>query len=196
MRFMKRQQSTALFGYIRPLPRFASSGQQEALLAYGVHPDRICVEGHNGETLDGCIRLLRPGDVLAVRHLHLLAPPKLRTVDKPRRDLWAAVREIEARGASIFEVSAHRSSLKRDERDAMIADAIEALTHAGRSPRKGRPQPGRPPLEFSEKEVEQARRAWFDIRHRTNDDALRASPKGWTKQRSYDEFGPSGRSKR
>lgn len=193
---MKRQRSTSLLGYVRPLPRFAASGQEAALYAYGVEPVRTFVEGRNGETLEACIKALRPGNVLAVRHLHLLAPPKLRTDDKPRRELWAAVREIEARGASFAEVSSHRSSLNRDERDAMIADAIEALTHAGRSSRKRGSQPGRPPIEFTDAQIDKARRAWFDIRHKTNSDAIRASPKGWTMQRSYDEFGCSHRGRK
>lgn len=188
--------STAtIWGYIRPLPRFAEIGQETALLALGVDPIHIHVEGRSDETLATCISLLRPGFVLAVRHLHLLVPPKSATNDKPRRALWATIKAIEAKKASVFEVSSHRSSLNRDERDDMIADAIEALTHSGRSPRKKR-LPGRPVKDFSEKEIEQARRAWFDIRYRTNSDAIRASPRGWTTQRSYDEFGPSMRGKR
>lgn len=184
-----------MFGYVRHLPRFAASGQEATLLAFGVEPRHLFVEGRGGETLSACIKLLRPGNVLVVRHVHLLAPPKFSTNDKPRRALWAAIKEIEDKKASVYEASTARSSLNKDERDAMLADAIEALTHAGRSPRKGR-LPGRPAFEFTEKQVEQARRAWFDIRHRTNSDAIRASPVGWTVQRSYDEFGPSGRGKR
>lgn len=191
---MSRTLSTA-FGYVRHLPRFTASGQEATLLAYGVAPNRIFVEGRGGETLEACIRLLRPGNVLAVRHMHLLAPPKTSTNDKPRRALWAAISAIEDRNASVYEVSTARSSLNRIERDGMLADAIEALTHAGRSPRKGH-LPGRPAFEFTEKQIDQARRAWFDIRHRTNSDAIRASPNGWTVQRSYDEFGPSGRGKK
>ena len=191
---MKQAPSTA-FGYVRHLLRFAASGQETVLIAYGVPPNRIFIEGRGGETLEACIQLLRPGNVLAVRHLHLLAPAKSSTNDKPRRALWAALKAIREKKASVYEVSTARNSLNPDERDDMIADAIEALTHAGRSPRKGH-LPGRPAFTYSEKQIDQARRAWFDIRHRTNSDAIRASPKGWTAQRSYDEFGPSGRGKR
>lgn len=186
---------STLFGYVRPLARFAASGQEATLIAYGVDPVRICIGGKHDGTLASCIQILRPGDVLAVRHMHLLAPAKSGTNDKPRRALWATLKAIEAKKASVYEVSTARSSLNRDERDGMLADAIEALTHAGRSPRKGH-LPGRPAFTYSEKQIDQARRAWFDLRHRTNSDAIRASPKGWTVQRSYDEFGPSGRGKR
>jgi hypothetical protein len=186
---------TTLFGYVRPLARFAASGQETTLIAYGVEPRRVCVEGRGEGTLASCIQILRPGNVLAVRHMHLLAPAKSSNNDKPRRALWAALKAVEDKKASVYEVSTARSSLNKDERDAMLADAIEALTHAGRSPRKGH-LPGRPAFTYSEKQIDQARRAWFDLRHRTNSDAIRASPVGWTAQRSYDEFGPSGRGKR
>ena len=181
-----------LRGYVRPLPRFAASGQEARLRAHGVPADKIYVEGREGETLDALVRSLRDGEAVCVVRLHLLAPPRQRTADRPRLALWSAVREIEARGASIFEVDSGRSTTDRDTRDDMIADAIEALTHAGRSPRS-RDGAGRPRKEFPPEVIEQARAVWFDLRYRTNADAIRAGPPGWSMTRYYRTFRRSGR---
>lgn len=182
-------------GYIRPLPRYTRAAQEAALsLLCGV----IYVEGEGSETLDEAVRSLRRGDVLVVQHMHLLAEPKRTTADKPRASLWSAIEAIETKGASILEADTGRSSLVRGQRDGMIADAIETLTRSGRALSRRKAQAngrkgGRPPIEWTEAQIEQARRAWFDLRHPTNAAALRASPKGWTMARSYRTFGASGR---
>lgn len=172
------------------MPRLSASGQTAALIAHGVDPAKIYTEGTEG--LDALTRALRKGETVAVTRLHILAPPKLRTNDRPRRDLWAAIQAIEAKGCCIFEVDSGRSTAAKSERDDMIADAIEALTHAGRSPRK-RDGAGRPPMQFTPEQIEQARVAWFSRQHQTNALAIVASPKGWTMWRSHKTFGPSGR---
>lgn len=161
-------------------------------MLHGIPLDRIYVEGHGPETLDALIRALRKGESVAVMRLHVLAPVKQRTADRPRRAMWDAIKRIEAKGAHIFEVESGRSTSNKSERDDMIADAIEALTHSGRSPRR-RDGAGRPPKVFAPEQIEQARTAWFDLRHRTNKAAIAASPKGWAMSRSYKTFGPSNR---
>lgn len=181
-----------LRGYVRPLPRFTAAGQAATLAAHGVPADQLYVEGRNGETLDALIRSVRRGEGVAVTRLHILAPPKLRTADRPRQALWEAIRAIEVKGAHLIEVESGRSTAIKSERDGMIADAIETLTHAGRAPRR-RDGAGRPPKVFTPGQVQQARVAWFDLRHRTNAAAIAASPPGWSMTRSYKTFGPSGR---
>ncbi len=80
----------------------------------------------------------------------------------------------------------------------MIEDALEQLTHSGRSPRKG--GNGRPPMEFSDAEIEFALRTWFDLRIKTNVAAIERIQKRipkWSASRCYKwkekGFGPSGR---
>jgi hypothetical protein len=110
--------------------------------------------------------------------------------------LWLAIEQIEARNASIFEVETQRSSSIKSERDGMIREAIEHLTSAGRAAagkRNGKQSKGRPAKVFAAEVIEAARIAWFDLRHRTNTDAVRAGPKGWSMSRYYKQFGQSGR---
>lgn len=188
---MKTKQSTAR-GYVRPLGRLTASGQLSRLAEYGLLRDRVYVEGEGPETLDAMIKALRKGESVVVVRLHVLAPPKLRTADRPRRALWDAIKRIEAKGCHIIELETNRSTSLKLDRDDMIADAIEALTHAGRAPRS-RDGAGRPPKQFTPEQIEAARVAWFDLRHRTNTAAIRAGPAGWSATRYYKTFGPSGR---
>jgi hypothetical protein len=177
-------------GYVRPkMPRLSEVAQQSAVAGAGV----VYTESKD-ETLADAIQSLRRGDVLVVHSLIVLAPPKSRTTDKPRAGLWDNIAAVEAQGATILEVQTGRSSAIPTARDAMIRDAIEALATGGRR-ENGRLSKGRPPIEFTAAEIEQAKAAWFDLRHRTNADAIRASPARWTMDRSFKEFGPSGRGK-
>lgn len=180
-----------LRGYVRPLARLTVAGQVEALNRFGIVRERIYVEGAGPESLEAMTRALRKGEAVAVVRLHILAPPKLRTIDRPRRELWAAIQAIEAKGAHIIEVDSGRSTSSKSERDDMIADAIEALTHAGRSPRR-RDGAGRPPMDVDDTK-EAARVVWFSREYRTNADAIRAGPAKWKEWRYYRNFGPSGR---
>lgn len=188
---MKSKLSTAR-GYVRPLGRLTAAGQLATLREHGIGRETVYVEGDGPEGIEALIRSVRKGEAVAVVRLHVLAPPKLKTADRPRLALWDAIKRIEAKGAHIIEVESGRSTANRSERDDMIADAIEALTHSGRSPRR-RDGAGRPPKAFTDEQIKQARSAWFDLRHRTNKAAIAASPKGWSMTRSYKTFGPSGR---
>lgn len=183
-------------GYVRAKQRLTAAAQVAALdPSCG---DRIYTEGNGPETLDIAVRSLRKGDVLAVYRLHVLAAPKRTTRDNPRRALWDAIRAVEARGASILEVDTGRSTLKPRERDDMIADAIEAITKAGRSltARQARARGskgGAPAREFTDDEIRQAREHWFSLKHRTNADAVKAAGPRWTEYQMRKHFDKSGR---
>jgi hypothetical protein len=180
-------------GYVRPLKRLLEGVQYAALADAGADP--IYVESKD-ETLADAILQLQPGDTIAVFRLHVLAPPKKTTVDRPRDAIWDAVDQIKAKKAIIFEVDTGRKSTTDDALRAMIRDAIDMLTSGGRAAagrENGKKSRGRDPIPFTDAEVEQARNAWFSRQHRTNDDAVRASPKHWTRARSFEKFGPSGR---
>jgi len=178
-----------LRGYVRPLPRITEASQRAILLDHGVPGDKIYTEGHQDETLDALIRSLRAGEAVAVTRAHILAAPKERHDDRPRRALWAAVHAIEAKGAFIVEVESGRSTANARERDELIADAIEQITHSGRSPRK-RDTPGRPPMMFSPEDIEIARRVWADRKVATWGEVREQLPKGFSTWRAYKMFGP------
>lgn len=180
------------------MPRLPGHLQAEKLRALGLTDLLIYTEGGNGDALPALIRSLRRGEIMAVTQLHLLAPPKKKSNDRPRIALWKAIREIEDKGASIIEVDTGRKSIVPHERDDMIREAIEKITHSGRSPRK-RDVPGRPPAEYTDAELEFARNEWYNLRHKTNGAALKAIQKRlkkWNLSLCYKRewgFGPSGR---
>lgn len=185
--------SPKMRGYVRKMPRLTESGQTARLTAAGC--STLFVEGE-GETLADAISGLRRGDVLAVVWAHVLTPPRKSYRDKPRDALWTAIRAIEKRGATIFEVETGRSTSIQAERDGIIRDAIEHLTSAGRAAagrKNGRKSKGRPVDEVEPDEIERARVAWFDLRHETNEAARLAGPAGWSDYRYRKHFGPSGR---
>ncbi len=184
-----------LCGFVRDFPRLSAKAQTGKLKRFGVEEIRI------HDTLDGVMSVVsgRRRAVVVVVELHVLAPPKLLTNSNPRLDLWAAVKAIEAKGATITEVDSGRNSGNKDERDDMIAEAIEKITHAGRAPRR-RDGAGRPPDEFTDEQIEFALHEWYNLRHKTNAAALAAIQKripNWTINRCQKwkakGFGPSGR---
>lgn len=185
MIFTKRHRA-----YIRPLPRLTEAGQRKKVAGCAA----VYVEGQ--QTLEECIASLRRGSVVVVVWLHVLAPQRTTTTVKPRAELWAAIRAIEARGATIFEVETGRSSAHPSDRDAMIQDAIEHITSAGRaaaSKTNGRRSPGRAPDKIDPAEREAALAVWHDVRITSDGRAMAAGPPGWTLYRYRKLFGSSGR---
>ena len=142
-------------------------------------------------------RALRSGDTVLVTRLFLLAEPRVKTRDNPRADLWAVLRRLRKSGISVLELATGRVSTNCDQMADMLADAIEMLTYGGR----GHPETakingakgGRPPSAFTADELRQAETAWFDMRYKTNAEAVDAFPKRFTRERAYRKFGPSGR---
>lgn len=179
----------------REKPRYPAAAQRAALELAG------CGDWAELSDKDGVRDLLdrlRRGDTVKVRHLHLLAPPKRRTDDNPRRELWETIHRIEDRGASILEVSTGRSTANQRERDTMIADAIEVITRGARAisaklARENGRKGGRPPTEISDHQRASARALWFEkpeIVGKRLAQSLRRC--GYSVARCYREFGPRG----
>lgn len=191
MQFTKRHRA-----YIRPLPRLTESGQRKRVdgcAAVYVEGEK---EGGHTVTLTDFIGSLRRGNIATVVWLHVLAPPRKATNIRPRDELWTAIRAIEDRGATIFEVHTGRSSATPLDRDGMIRDAIEHITSAGRaaaSQQNGAKSKGRKPDEIDPDERKLAKAVWHDVRFVTDAQARAAGPKGWSDYRYRKKFGPSGR---
>ena len=190
MRFAKSQ-----ICWIRELPRYPGAPQLAALSEHGCGQ---IFDASKPNARDDMIDQLRRGDVIKVRSLHLLAMPRRRTTDEPRRDLWATIHAIEDRGASVLELATMRSTTNHRERDMMIADAIETITRGARAlPRKIARENGklggRPPAKISDEQRAAARELWFDkpniLGRNLKKNLLRV---GYSVHRCYREFGPRG----
>lgn len=133
------------------------------------------------------------GDVVAVRRLHLLADPSARRRKGGlRQSMWNAIDAIEATGSSIFELDTLLSSLRQDERDAMIRAALDTLAQT----RERSDKIGRPPTPRAEDDLRVMREHWFSTRHATNRDAIAAMDADGLKTTASvvgKLLGPSGR---
>ena len=179
---------------IRALPRYPEGPQRAELSAHGCGAwYDLSLKSARADMLDG----LRRGDVVKVRHLHLLAEPKKLRTDNPRRDLWAIIAEIEQRGATVLEISTARTTANAGERDMMIADAIERLTKGSRAYNRKQAVEhgklgGRPKKDVAKGEAD-ARRLWFDPSLGDREKLRRyLRPTGWSISRCYKEFGGRG----
>lgn len=176
-----------LRGYAQDSRRSAASGQEQALRAAGV--TEVYVEDKTGMIFEAELKSLRHGDSLAVVVLADLA--------KSRRELRKRMDAVHAKGCFITETSTGRTTRKKADALAMLFDATDILTHAGKGhdPKKAREygKKGGRPRKLRGMPAEEAKRHWFDTRHPTNAEALKHMM-GWTAGAAYRHFGPTNRS--
>lgn len=170
-------------GYIRPTKRIPRQVQWDALIADGVDPGAIYVEGEIGTWAD-CLKSLRPEaeDEVVVYLLQVVAGNK--------RDLRRAMMDARAKKARIKEAYTQRRS---DDPDHVTEMVFDALTRKGHSPEKASEygaQASHPLKETAVPEAE-ARAIWTDARIRTNKQA--AEKIGLSVQQCYNRWGYSGR---
>jgi hypothetical protein len=161
-------------GYVQALPRSTAEAQERALRAAGF--ERIVVEGKN-ETRADLIEMLRPGDVVGVTQMHVLAKKKTSNHDIPRDSLKAAIKEITEKRATIYETATGLHSKDPASRDEMIFAAFEHIASAGRSAagkRNGGKSLGRPGRNWTEEQLKAMDEHWFSLKHRSNETAVRA----------------------
>ncbi len=168
-------------GYVRPSPWFTAKRQIEALLAFDVDPDRICVEGRDGESLAEVIRVLEPGDELCLATADRLT--NRRTLIAPTLD------DIHEKGAVAVDVNSGQRSpgyhfmadaiagLARDRRKLTSAEARKIGAAGGR--------PAATPLV----PLAQARAIWKDTSIDGGDALVQI---GLSKDTAYRMFGPRG----
>ncbi len=176
--------------WIRPHPRYSESAQKDG--AKG----QVYVAGKH-VTLASFIKSTRPGDVVWVQWLFLLAEPRSRKNKKPLVGLRATIKTIEARGATIEEWGSGnvRMLAKSADRDDMTYEAVEMIRASGRA--AGLRKTGRPKRVIPKDQLDTMERAWFSYRNPTNEAAVNDCRAHGIKRVSipmlWRLFGPSGR---
>lgn len=123
------------------------------------------------------VRTVRPGDVLFI--WVLVNVPTRRGGDElpPSGQPREFIREIEARGGVLVEVYTGRTTAKKQDKEAMIRDAVGALKSKGRKRMpSGYRKKGRRAVAWTDEQLEQAKRAWFSRDYETNEIAERHMP--------------------
>lgn len=138
------------------------------------------------DRFEDTIKRLRKGDALRVERI---------------ADLAANMRELQARLEAVHERGAH--VVDSEGRTSNTADVAGMLFEASAALKKGPPidiakaniakSDGRPPKQ-RETPAEDAKRNWFDLRLKSDQEAVAASP-GWSKSVMYYHFGASGRAR-
>ncbi len=151
---------TDVRGYVNPLaPGTTEAGQREGMNG------EVYVEDRRGYVIDGLIKSVRKGSVIAVRDLYCLAPGAFRP-QKRRRLLSERIQAIQARGGSIIELATGYSS-KKGHLAKMLLMAYEQIATSGRARKRDRT--GRPPREWSPRELWVMQALWNSRRY-SNDD--------------------------
>jgi hypothetical protein len=171
-------------GFIRPHARIGEKVQRSALIADGcraILDDRVALE-----------RMARPGTVVKVRHLFLLADPKSRRKQGGwRKDLLTCMGRLEKKGAIIKDVSSGLSTANPEHRYLLVEGAIKALASNGRTVHLEKKRSGRRPMVFSTDDNNKAEKVWLNVkRYPTEAEAQTAMPEGFSTSRARKLWGP------
>lgn len=194
MRTSTQKRSGAKVGFVRDTARHKIGPQRKLQAEHGVknvHDD-----------LDIMLHQLknRPGDIVTVAHLYLLARPEDATkLGGLPESAMATMDELDARAVAVLELSTGLNSIYIDERAKMRA-AMIAFFQRSRARSKNK---GAPPKHFTDQERSIIEPIWLHVvKYPTNNDAAKAAnaalEKAGIKRRvtakilSY-RLGPSGR---
>lgn len=189
--------SQDVIGFVRVfMPRYAARGQYEAMVLHGVAKAIQAGTVRSDQQVDGLkvvegtrddlLTVARKGTVVAVLHAHLLVEPGKHG---KRQDFWSVLDALEAKGAVLWELYTGLRTNKREQRDTLTRNAVEALAR-GRHKVRMSDKRGRPPKKFSDTEWEQTKSAWESRRLKTWKAVKTKLPKGMTLRRAWEKFGP------
>lgn len=172
--------------FIRPHRRLSASGQITAANAngYSIH----YVVGQDVDDWPEYAQQVDDGDECGIARLVLFVSPSVKPARARRAELQECVRQIEDAGGVICEWETGRKTSNRDDRDAMIADAWEAIASGHLVPKRGTTL-GRPRKTFSDRDWKRAERVWFDKRLATWDDVAAKLPDGMSPRDCWRRFG-------
>lgn len=144
--------------YCNPHPRLGEAAQRERLTG------EVYVEDRKGRAIEALIASVRPGSVVEVIEMGLLAP--IRATPAVRRAAVAKrVKQIADKGGLIRELATGHEC--RDQLPAMMMRAADFIRTAGR-PTKKHTRRGKPRIEFTSEEMETISAIWFDRRHKND----------------------------
>jgi len=176
--------------------RWLSASEQERILSPRC---RIVVSLGGGKakqvTLDELAKLTRPGDVIELVHVFLLANPrKKHVVGGMKADLKAAVALLVDKRQGIIsdadtglttETPGHRKAIT-----ALAEDQIGRSNKGLKSALNGAQSKGRPPAKFTAEQMKEAKAIWRNVMdYPTWGAAVNALPDGFTGARAYKLWG-------
>lgn len=163
-----------IIGWVRALPRLAESTQMSALTAHGVSPDNIVVDGRrlkgrSAENWAWLHRKVRSGDTLAVADLRTLLGCPAAKGDTLGRGLLKCLRDIEATGVRVIEVSSGLRLWIKGERDEAVLAARDRMARGASGGNAGRSK-----RSFSPVQREIVERHWRSFQYDTDAEAIAA----------------------
>jgi hypothetical protein len=176
--------------------RWLSATEQERILTERC---RIVVSLGGGKaklvTLDELAKLTRPGDVIELVHVFLLADPrKKHVVGGMKANLKAAIALLVDKRQGIIsdadtglttETPGHRKAIM-----ALAEDQIGRSNKGLKSALNGAKSKGRPMASFTPMELKDAKASWRNVKdYPTWGDVAKALPEGFTTARAYKLFG-------
>lgn len=155
--------SNDIIGLIRVLkPRYTEAGQRAALTAPGINAR--CILNLADATREEVLRMTRPGTVLAIQHLHLIADPtRKHQKGGMRADLWKAIDAFERKGAVFWELYTGLRTDTKAGRDTMTRAAVETLAR-GRHKTERSDKRGRPEADFTPQQLRDAKAIWRNVK--------------------------------
>ena len=146
-------------------------------------------------TLDELAKLTRPGDVIELVHVFLLADPRKKNVKGGMKaSLKAAIALlVDMREGIISDVDAGLTTEKAGHRKAMMALAEDQIGRSNkglRSALNGAKSKGRPVAKFTAEQMKDAKAIWRNVMdYPTWGAAVNALPEGFTGARAYKLWG-------
>ena len=174
--------------YLNPYPpRFTKEAQAKQLTGTRYTEDK------SGKIIDGMILDGRPGSIVEVVELFLLAPVKGRTKTR-RAALVERLDRIEERGGVVRELSTGHETGRKQR--AMLLRAYEMISRSGKG-QPGERKTGRPKSDFTAHEWSIMEGQWHSSRNKNNDERIAGMAKRMTKKplgatTLRNKFGPPG----
>lgn len=158
-------------GVVVPTKRLTAEGQRRAMRD---HDCRSIIESKGDKWWPTVMRLVRPGVVVKIQRIHLLADPSsLRLPGGKYASVISRIEAIEAKGGAVMDVDRGWISTKKRDYSAMLKAAAISIKQGSREPngrKAGRPLASERLAKF--RPIIEAE--WHSRKHQTNELAVAA----------------------